>query len=94
MMIFKVEALKEYYCKTDDCKHFFTRTCYEVVNNALPTCATVKKCVEDRAEQYPDRAEKWHTAHVPMGSGASSGSMSTFLSIIGFVIATFSFNRL
>jgi hypothetical protein len=44
----EVEALKEYYCKTDKCMHFFTKTCFDVVNNQLPTCASVKKCFEDR----------------------------------------------
>jgi hypothetical protein len=43
----------------------------------LPTCASVKKCVEDRAELFPDMAELWHTSHVKPSAAAGTGSRAS-----------------
>ena len=66
----EVEALKEWYCMSQKCKDFFVKTCYDVVNNTLPTCASVKRCFEDRTEQFMNKAEKWHTSHTHPNSAA------------------------
>ena len=81
--------MKEYYCKSDGCKHFYTRGCYDVVNNELPTCATVKRCVEDKADKFPDMAEKWHTAHVKMNSGVASMVSGISFITVGLTFALF-----
>ena len=53
----ELEALKEYYCNTQKCKDFYTKTCYEE-GKPRPACAEVKKCMEDRIKHYKDKAEK------------------------------------
>jgi hypothetical protein len=56
----EVEAIKEYYCKTDRCKDFYTKNCYDLVDNKAPPCITVKKCIEDRVQHYKDHVENLH----------------------------------
>jgi hypothetical protein len=71
----ELDALKEYYCTTDKCKDFYTKGCYEKVNNQTPNCGAVKKCMEDRIEHYKNKAEKKHSANSAFSSAQPSSLM-------------------
>jgi hypothetical protein len=42
----EVERLKDYYCSTAHCKHFYSKHCYDIVNGVHPTCEVVRACIE------------------------------------------------
>ena len=73
----ELDSLKAYLCNTQNCKDFYTKGCYDLVNGKTPTCATVKKCTEDRIEHYKNHAEKHHR-----GNSASKTSVSIFIAFL------------
>ena len=42
----EVERLKDYYCTSAHCKHFYSKHCYDIVNGVHPTCEVVRTCIE------------------------------------------------
>jgi hypothetical protein len=38
----EVEKLKDYYCTTAHCKHFYSKHCYDIIEGVHPTCEKVE----------------------------------------------------
>ena len=41
----EVEKLKNYYCTTAHCKHFYSKHCYDIVDGVHPTCEQVQTLI-------------------------------------------------
>ena len=54
----EVERLKEYYCTTAHCKHFYSKHCYDIIDGVHPTCEKVRGCIEGRVSKFRSKAEK------------------------------------
>ena len=54
----EVEKLKDYYCTTAHCKHFYSKHCYDIIDGVHPTCEKVRGCIEGRVSKFRSKAEK------------------------------------
>jgi hypothetical protein len=41
----EVEKLKDYYCTTAHCKHFYSKHCYDIIDGVHPTCEKVETII-------------------------------------------------
>jgi hypothetical protein len=82
----EVEKLKDYYCTTAHCKHFYSKHCYDIVDGVHPTCEVVRKCIETRLHRFMDKTDKKAPA-------ANSGSsLQPFVSLVVFCVMKFIYN--
>ena len=88
----EVERLKNYYCTTAHCKHFYSKHCYDIVDGVHPTCEKVRTCIEARVGKFRAKTEKHQNENY------KNGSEKHFLSCFKiFPVIVFSFlnaNRL
>ena len=64
----EVEKLKDYYCTTAHCKHFYSKHCYDIVDGAHPTCEKVRTCIEARVGKFRAKTEKHQNENYKNGS--------------------------
>jgi len=85
----EVEKLKDYYCTTAHCKHFYSKHCYDIIEGVHPTCEKVRSCIESRVSKFRSKAEKH-----PDDNKAKSGSARIFISMTSLmpVVFTIIFN--
>ena len=80
----EVEKLKDYYCTTAHCKHFYSKHCYDIIEGVHPTCEKVRSCIESRVSKFRSKAEKH-----PDDNKAKSGSARTFISMTSLMPVVF-----
>ena len=85
----EVEKLKDYYCTTAHCKHFYSKHCYDIVDGVHPTCEVVRKCIEGRLHRFTDKTDK----KGPDAKAANNGAaLQPFLPLILFSVLKFFYN--
>jgi hypothetical protein len=72
----EVEKLKDFYCTTPHCKHFYSKHCYDIVDGVHPTCQKVRMCIEARVSQFHAKTEKHKDE--PFKNGSDKLFLSVF----------------
>ena len=75
----EVERLKDYYCTTAHCKHFYSKHCYDIIDGVHPTCEKVRSCIEARVGKFRTKAEKHKNEDF------KNGSEKLFLSYVAII---------
>jgi len=73
----EVEKLKDYYCTSAHCKHFYSKHCYDIVDGVHPTCEKVRSCIEARVGKFRTEIEKHQNENYK--NGAEKFSLSHFV---------------
>jgi hypothetical protein len=78
----EVEKLKDFYCTTAHCKHFYSKHCYDIIDGVHPTCEKVRACIESRVSKFQSKTEKNKDTKVKNGSNRMFLSLFSFFPMV------------
>ena len=89
----EVEKLKDLYCTTAHCKHFYSKHCYDIVDGVQPTCEKVRSCIEARVGKFRSKSEKHPEEKSKNGSGILENGISSLALPILMAIKMFFYSK-